>query len=117
MIYPFSVFQSAVEGHIFWVAKSNYLRGCVGQGDSQEEAIEELKENEKSWLETAKKAGIPIPQVTVIRMEDYSGKMTLRMSPSVHREAAMYAKYEGISLNQYVNNALITYNEKMAITS
>ena len=35
--YPFKVFQTEVEGHVFWVAKSIYLKGCVGQGDVQED--------------------------------------------------------------------------------
>ena len=58
--YPFRVFQAEVEGHIFWIAKSNCLKGCVGQGDKQEEAISELEENEKAWLETAEELGMPI---------------------------------------------------------
>ena len=37
--YPFKVFQTEIDGHVFWIAKSNYLKGCVGQGDLQEEAI------------------------------------------------------------------------------
>ena len=43
MKYPFSVFQTEIEHHIFWIAKSNLLKGCVGQGDTQEEAIKELE--------------------------------------------------------------------------
>ena len=54
--YPFKVFQTEMDGHIFWIAKSNYLKGCVGQGDLQEEAIKELEENEAAWLETAEEA-------------------------------------------------------------
>lgn len=39
------------------------LRGCVGQGATTEEAIAELEENEKVWLDTAIEYGIPIPAV------------------------------------------------------
>ena len=39
------------------------LRGCVGQGATIEEAIVELEENERVWLETAKEFGVPIPAV------------------------------------------------------
>ena len=35
--YPFVVFQTEVDGHVFWIAKSTYLKGCVGQGDEQTE--------------------------------------------------------------------------------
>ena len=64
--YPFKVFQTEVEGHVFWVAKSIYLKGCVGQGDVQEDAIMELEENEKAWLETAEETGILIPKGRII---------------------------------------------------
>ena len=60
-IYPFEVFQTEAEGHIFWIAKSTFLKGCVGQGDEKEEAISELAENEKIWSETAAEIGMKIP--------------------------------------------------------
>ncbi len=45
----------------FYIAMSKKLRGCVGQGITSAEAIAELEENERVWLETAKEFGIPIP--------------------------------------------------------
>ena len=108
--YPFKVFQTEIEGHIFWIAKSSYLKGCVGQGDIQSDAIAELEENEKVWLETAEEAGIPIPEIPIERMEEYSGKMTLRLAPYGHWQAAKLAEKEGISLNQYINNAVVSQN-------
>ena len=111
--YPFMVFQTEIEGHVFWVAKSSYLKGCVGQGDEQSEAISELEENERAWLETAHEAGIPIPEVPIEHIEEYSGKMTLRMAPFVHMQAAHLAAKEGISLNQYINNAVVSQNAAM----
>lgn len=114
MKYPFSVFQMENEGHIFWVAKSIYLSGCVGQGETQEEAINELTENEIAWIDTAKEMNIPIPEIPIEHPSDFSGKMTLRMSPTVHGEAVLYAKKEGISLNQYINDAVVTRNAIMS---
>ncbi len=111
--YPFKVFQTEVEGHVFWIAKNLYLKGCVGQGDDQSDAITELEENEKAWLETAEEVGIPIPKVPVEHLEEYSGKMTLRLAPYVHMEAAQFAQREGISLNQYINNAVVSLNATM----
>lgn len=108
--YPFRVFQTDVKGHVFWVAKSNYLKGCVGQDDAQEDAIAELEQNETVWIETALKTGIPVPEVPVERIEEYSGKMTLRIAPFVHMQAAQLAERGGISLNQYINNAVVSQN-------
>lgn len=89
MKYPFSVAQMESEGHVYWVAKSSQLNGCVGQGDSVEEALAELAGNEEVWLETAADVGIPIPDVYVEKTQTYSGKLTLRVAPSVHERAAL----------------------------
>lgn len=114
MKYPFHVYQTRVEDHVFWIAKSDSLKGCVGQGDTQEIAIKELSDNENAWLEAAKEAGIPIPDVSQDNLSDYSGKMTLRISPSEHRKAVMIAKREGISLNQYINDAVVSRNAALS---
>lgn len=54
----YHTYQMKVDDHIFWVAESIELLGCVGQGETKEQAIAELEENEKVWLETAKEFGI-----------------------------------------------------------
>ena len=111
--YPFKVYQTEVDGHIFWIAKSSSLKGCVGQADLMADAIAELEENEKAWLETAKETGIPIPEVFVENNENYSGKLTLRLAPYVHMQAVRLAQREGISLNQYINNAVVSQNSAL----
>ena len=63
MKYEFETYQMKVEGHLFWVAKSKSLKGCVGQGETSAEAISELEQNESEWLKAAKQCGIPIPQI------------------------------------------------------
>ena len=115
MRYPFTVFKSESDGHSYWVAKSSLLKGCVGQGDTQKEAMQELEENENVWLDTAKDMDIPIPAIPIFDNVEYSGKMTLRIAPHVHRKAAQLAKQEGISLNQYINDAIVSMNAQMAI--
>lgn len=61
MKYPFKVYEERVRRHTFWVVESLDLKGCVGQGDTLDDAIRELEENEAVWLETAKECGIQIP--------------------------------------------------------
>lgn len=113
-MYPFVVFQTQVEEHIFWIAKSTALKGCVGQGETQEEAITELGENEADWLDTARKVGISIPEIPIETVQEYSGKLTLRVSPTVHKQASLIAKREGISLNQYINDAIVARNSEIS---
>lgn len=109
MLYEFSVYQMKVEEHLFWVAESKTLNGCVGQGETSDEAIQELEENEREWLDTAKEFDIPIPPLSCRKEKTYSGKVALRMSPYVHEKAAETAQNLGISLNQFVNDAIIEY--------
>ena len=60
--YPFSVQQEKEEDHAFWTAVSAVLDGCVGQGDTLEEALRELAVNEKVWIETANAHDVPVPE-------------------------------------------------------
>lgn len=114
MKYPFTVSYMYVDDLRFWVAKSNALKGCVGQGDTPEEAINELSTNEIEWLKTAKEYGIDIPEIPVEPLTTYSGKFTVRVAPHVHQEAVEHAKQQNISLNQYVNDAIVAQNASVS---
>ena len=114
MKYPYRVFQTCVEEHYFWVAECPILKGCVGQGDTLEEALAELEANEQSWLELAEEYGLEIPAVPVEQMNAYSGKLTLRVAPYVHQEAAELAKKQNVSLNQYINDAIVSQNARLS---
>lgn len=61
MLYSYKTHQERFSGRNFWIAESQVLKGCVGQGDTEEKACEELRQNELVWLEAAKDLGIPIP--------------------------------------------------------
>lgn len=110
--YPFSVYQMKVDHHLYWVVESKQLKGCVAQGNTIEEALAEMEMNEAEWLATAKERGITIPDVQIELPMTYSGKFTVRLSKRVHEEATLQAKYEGISLNQYINDAIVSYNAR-----
>lgn len=93
-----------------WVAKSKELYGCVAQGDTVDEAIQALSEGELAWLESAEKYGIVIPDPIEEKPCEYSGKILVRMSSKVHELASSCAREEGISLNQYINDAIVEKN-------
>ena len=111
MVYEFIVYKASLEGESFWVAESKVLNGCVSQGDTTEEAIQELEINEQEWIETAQRSGKPLPPIRLRELKIHNGKIALRVSSLVHKEAASLADELGISLNQYINDALISYNE------
>lgn len=106
MRYGFVVYKTEVEGREFWIAKSKDLEFCVGQGDTCDEAIRELEENESVWLEMAEENGEQIPTPSIEQELSYSGKFTVRLSKSLHERAAKKAEQEGISLNLLVAEAV-----------
>ena len=112
MKYPCKIYKTQVEDHVFWVAESTCLKGCVGQGETADGAVSELEENEIVWLDAAAEIGIEIPIIPIETMNEYSGKFTVRISPAVHQDAAYYAQKEHISLNQYVNDAIVAQNAR-----
>lgn len=114
MKYPYSVYQMEVEGHLFWVAECSALKGCVGQGETSDEAVKELEGNVEVWLETAIKYGIAIPEVPVKQCDNYSGKFTVRIAPFVHQEASKFAESQGVSLSQYVSDAIVAQNSRLS---
>ena len=55
--------------------------------------------------------GLAIPEPKIFTTsQKYSGKLMLRISPKMHRVAAAHAKEQGISLNQYISDAIVYYN-------
>lgn len=111
MKYNFKVSQELVEGVPYWVARCLDVDTIIGQGNTPEEAIAELEENEATWLEFAPEVGIEIPEPKIISpRKKYSGHFALRISPAMHEVAANHAMEQSVSLNQYVSDALSYYN-------
>lgn len=80
------------------------LPGCITQGDTIEEALENVADAKRAWLETALKSGVDIPLPGHAR--EYSGKLLLRMARTLHRALAERAGKESVSLNQYITHLL-----------
>ena len=113
MKYPFTVVYTKENTDYFWLARSSSLDGCIGTGRTPEEAISELEENESTWLEAAMEFGDEIPRVPVEEEKTFSGKLSLRISPAVHKKASVLASRENISLNQFINDAIVNYSAEL----
>lgn len=61
MKYRYVVSQERIEGNLCWVARCLDVNTIIGQGNTAEEAIAELEENEATWLALAPEVGIKIP--------------------------------------------------------
>mgnify|MGYP000909559548 CR=1 FL=1 len=83
----------------YYYGKVLELDGCQSTGETFEEAYKSLQEAMRGWIETKLEYGDPIPEPT--GDENYSGKFVLRVPKSLHRQLAIEAQREGVSLNQY----------------
>lgn len=90
-----------------FTATIHELPGCIAEGDTAEEALEQLESVAHSWMESATANGYPI--TPPIDYEGASGKIALRISRRLHQLATERASLEGISLNQFIGNAVASY--------
>lgn len=58
--YPFVIYPATEGGY---VAEIPALKGCLAQGETLNETLEELETVESLWVETALKAGVKLPKV------------------------------------------------------
>lgn len=86
-----------------YVAKCIEL-GIMAHGDTQEEAIQEIKEATRVHLLMLEEDAYKIPKPFNLR--EFSGKLNLRMTPEKHREITFKAKAQGVSINHYINSQL-----------
>jgi antitoxin HicB len=73
----------------------------MSDGESLEEALRMGEDARISWIETAIELGKVIPE-PYSYMNNYKGRITLRVPKSMHKQLIDEAKDEGISLNQYL---------------
>jgi antitoxin HicB len=57
--YPFVIYPASEGGY---VAEIPALKGCLAQGETLGETLDELAVVSDLWLETAKEAGIKLPR-------------------------------------------------------
>lgn len=83
-----------------YIATVPELEGLSAFGSTQEEAVKELSEAKKLYLEVLEEDGEEIPEPDVLK--PYSGKLRLRLPRELHASLSESAKHEGISLNSYI---------------
>ena len=81
------------------------LPGCLSQGETVDEAYDMIEDAKKAWLEFALEDGIEIPEPAK-SVEEYSGKLNIRIPRTLHKLLAETAKQEKVSLNQYISFTL-----------
>ena len=103
--YPFLLEQVERDGGVRkWAATVIDLPGCVAVSDTLDGLFDLLTDAIDIWLESAREDGMPIPRPSA--SSEFSGHLTLRISPALHRRLAVHAKLSGVSLNSYIMAAL-----------
>ena len=93
------------DGRTEWCVEYPDLQGCVGGGDTREEAIEDAELSKKIYLDYLKENGIEAPKPT--EEEDLpSGRIALRVAKTTHKKLIENSKKEGVSLNSYIQMAI-----------
>ncbi len=100
--YPFNIEWSEEDAE--YIATCSSFPGLSAFGETEEEALREAKIALELFIESYKERGILLPKPP--RSQTYSGQLRLRLSKSLHERAARMASKDGVSLNQYINNAL-----------
>ena len=104
--YPYTVtVEPQDDGNgIYFVARVVELPDLFMTGETREEALKDLETVKRDWIKTYLELGNkkPIPLVS----RKYSGKIILRMPPTLHETLTKLAEFEGVSFNQYMVSSL-----------
>lgn len=89
-----------------WRAAVEELAGCEARGATPADAAAKIPAALADWIANAHAAGREVPEPRGAR--EYSGKLLLRMSKTLHSELSQAAEREDVSLNAYINVLLAT---------
>jgi predicted HicB family RNase H-like nuclease len=85
----------------------------VGDGDTPQEAYDNLMTAKAEIFEDYLQSGVQIPKPPdVSQYEDYSGKLVLRMPRELHARLSLAARANDASLNQFIVYALSSFEAK-----
>jgi predicted RNase H-like HicB family nuclease len=99
--YTLTLKRGTGEGREYWIARVLELPHCMTHGDTPEEALRDIEDAKREWLESNIEAGLPIPEPA-----RFTGQYHLRIPPSLHEALARKSESEEISLNQFMITAL-----------
>jgi len=97
--YTFIIQPFNDESGFYYIGKVLELDGCMADGETKKEILENLQEAMEGWIETKLANGFEVPEPVI--ESGSSGKFTLRIPKTLHHRLTLEAKQEGVSLNQY----------------
>ena len=103
--YNINLRRVTVDGDVLYEARVREFPDATEYAESAQEAYELALDTIEASLEVLQEQGRPFPEPASV-VEDYSGRVTLRVPKSLHRRLALTAEDEEISLNQYLVSLL-----------
>lgn len=87
-------------GKLYYSMRVLEFEGCITTSENIGEVVVDIQDAMREWIQLNLKLGRPIPRP--LRSRQYSGKIMLRMPPSLHESLMVKATEQGVSLNQYL---------------
>ena len=87
-----------------YIGSAPPIIGQCCHGDTEAEVMAQLAVIVEDWVKVLLTDGKPLPAATANK--DFSGKFLVRISPDLHKKAALKALARGESLNQFVAAAI-----------
>ena len=83
-----------------WLASVPALPGCMGDGETREEALADAESAIAEWMDAAARLGRSVPAPASL------GQWRQRVPRSLHEKLKIRAAQEGVSLNALVTSVL-----------
>jgi len=103
--YGVTVRRGTFEGERLFEARVCEFPDLFAYGESHDEAYDLMIDAIDTTAAAFEERGQALPPPRDVP-EDFSGRVTLRLPKSLHREIAAAAEDEGVSLNQHLVNVL-----------
>jgi predicted HicB family RNase H-like nuclease len=111
--YIYSVLSSPEDAA--FIGRVLEFPSLAAHGETQEEALREIRSVVEYALEDLRDSGEPAPEP--LSKRPFSGTLNLRMAKHLHRQLAIEAAQEGVSLNQWINNKLAASNRFLPLVA
>jgi antitoxin HicB len=102
--YHLTIVHDTEEKSRPWTASVEELPGCTTHGRTSDEVLASVRSAMMHWIEVALQEGREIPEPK--SANSHSGRLLLRMPRTLHAELTRVAEREGVSLNQFITDAL-----------
>jgi len=100
------------EGQTVYIARVLEIPHLLGDGKTQQEAIECLNTHMSMAIKAHLRDGIPVPEPQT----QYSGNINIRVDPELHARLAQEAAARDMSLNKYTSLILERRQAKESVT-